>query len=287
MSPFSFLPGRSGTCAAALLITTSLLLGGCKAGEGRPRRPRKEGGGCRAGGNRQGRAPCGSRQLHRHRCAGAARRGASGGQDLGRCAVGDGGRRPEGVGGPGAGAPGSGSRASGGGAERSAAAQAGKQLSPRHAVGGAAVGQRRRCGPAQIRCRKQPCAAPACSVGALLHHGAGANLRRDRIALDQDRQLRADQHADLPHRRRFAARGHAQRARTRTGHAQVGPAGDLAGRCAAWPAIRRQGGPHRAGGGFRQWHVSCGLRVRPGPKRCSRACSGASASITTNARTHW
>lgn len=107
MSPFSFLPGRSGTCAAALLITTSLLLGGCKAGEGRPRRPRKEGGGCRAGGNRQGRAPCGSRQLHRHRCAGAARRGASGGQDLGRCAVGDGGRRPEGVGGPGAGAPGS------------------------------------------------------------------------------------------------------------------------------------------------------------------------------------
>lgn len=34
MSPFSFLPGRSGTCAAALLITTSLLLGGCKAGEG-------------------------------------------------------------------------------------------------------------------------------------------------------------------------------------------------------------------------------------------------------------
>ncbi|OOW59839.1 efflux RND transporter periplasmic adaptor subunit [Xanthomonas cissicola] len=35
MSPFSFLPGRSGTCAAALLITTSLLLGGCKAGEGK------------------------------------------------------------------------------------------------------------------------------------------------------------------------------------------------------------------------------------------------------------
>ncbi|WP_181106600.1 efflux RND transporter periplasmic adaptor subunit [Xanthomonas arboricola] len=34
MSPFSFLPGRSGTCAAALLITTSLLLGGCKAGDG-------------------------------------------------------------------------------------------------------------------------------------------------------------------------------------------------------------------------------------------------------------
>ncbi|MBO9740325.1 MULTISPECIES: efflux RND transporter periplasmic adaptor subunit [Xanthomonas] len=34
MSPLSFLPGRSGTCAAALLITTSLLLGGCKAGEG-------------------------------------------------------------------------------------------------------------------------------------------------------------------------------------------------------------------------------------------------------------
>ncbi|AKO00652.1 efflux RND transporter periplasmic adaptor subunit [Xanthomonas oryzae pv. oryzicola] len=34
MPPFSFLPGRSGTCAAALLITTSLLLGGCKAGEG-------------------------------------------------------------------------------------------------------------------------------------------------------------------------------------------------------------------------------------------------------------
>ncbi|TQU89716.1 efflux transporter periplasmic adaptor subunit, partial [Xanthomonas perforans] len=28
------MPGRSGTCAAALLITTSLLLGGCKAGEG-------------------------------------------------------------------------------------------------------------------------------------------------------------------------------------------------------------------------------------------------------------
>ncbi|XHH28300.1 efflux RND transporter periplasmic adaptor subunit [Xanthomonas euroxanthea] len=34
MSPRSFLPGRSGTCAAALLITTSLLLGGCKAGDG-------------------------------------------------------------------------------------------------------------------------------------------------------------------------------------------------------------------------------------------------------------
>ncbi|WP_172454236.1 efflux RND transporter periplasmic adaptor subunit [Xanthomonas arboricola] len=34
MSPLSFLPGRSGTCAAALLITTSLLLGGCKAGDG-------------------------------------------------------------------------------------------------------------------------------------------------------------------------------------------------------------------------------------------------------------
>ncbi|MCP3034729.1 MULTISPECIES: efflux RND transporter periplasmic adaptor subunit [Xanthomonas] len=34
MSPLSLLPGRSGTCAAALLITTSLLLGGCKAGEG-------------------------------------------------------------------------------------------------------------------------------------------------------------------------------------------------------------------------------------------------------------
>ncbi|PPT30607.1 efflux RND transporter periplasmic adaptor subunit [Xanthomonas arboricola] len=34
MSPLSFLPGRSGTCAAALLITTSLLLGGCKAGGG-------------------------------------------------------------------------------------------------------------------------------------------------------------------------------------------------------------------------------------------------------------
>ncbi|MXV48651.1 efflux RND transporter periplasmic adaptor subunit [Xanthomonas sp. LMG 8993] len=28
------MPGRSGTCAAALLITTSLLLGGCKAGDG-------------------------------------------------------------------------------------------------------------------------------------------------------------------------------------------------------------------------------------------------------------
>lgn len=26
--------GRSGTCAAALLITTSLLLGGCKTGQG-------------------------------------------------------------------------------------------------------------------------------------------------------------------------------------------------------------------------------------------------------------
>ncbi|MCC8670309.1 efflux RND transporter periplasmic adaptor subunit [Xanthomonas arboricola] len=35
MSPLSFLPGRSGTCAAALLITTSLLLGGCKAGDGK------------------------------------------------------------------------------------------------------------------------------------------------------------------------------------------------------------------------------------------------------------
>ncbi|GAE51922.1 efflux RND transporter periplasmic adaptor subunit [Xanthomonas arboricola] len=34
MSPLSFLPGRSGTCAATLLITTSLLLGGCKAGDG-------------------------------------------------------------------------------------------------------------------------------------------------------------------------------------------------------------------------------------------------------------
>ncbi|CAD7716346.1 Multidrug resistance protein MdtA [Xanthomonas hydrangeae] len=34
MSPLSFLPGRSGTCAAALLITTSLLLGGCKTGDG-------------------------------------------------------------------------------------------------------------------------------------------------------------------------------------------------------------------------------------------------------------
>ncbi|WP_164737146.1 efflux RND transporter periplasmic adaptor subunit [Xanthomonas arboricola] len=34
MSPLSFLQGRSGTCAAALLITTSLLLGGCKAGDG-------------------------------------------------------------------------------------------------------------------------------------------------------------------------------------------------------------------------------------------------------------
>lgn len=33
MSPLSFLPGRSGPCAAALLITTSLLLGGCKAGD--------------------------------------------------------------------------------------------------------------------------------------------------------------------------------------------------------------------------------------------------------------
>ncbi|CAD2246776.1 efflux RND transporter periplasmic adaptor subunit [Xanthomonas arboricola] len=37
MSPLSFLPGRSGTCAAALLITTSLLLGGCKAGDGEAR----------------------------------------------------------------------------------------------------------------------------------------------------------------------------------------------------------------------------------------------------------
>ncbi|MCC8552788.1 efflux RND transporter periplasmic adaptor subunit [Xanthomonas hortorum] len=34
MSPLSFLPGRSGTCAAAFLITTSLLLGGCKTGDG-------------------------------------------------------------------------------------------------------------------------------------------------------------------------------------------------------------------------------------------------------------
>ncbi|MDV2452017.1 efflux RND transporter periplasmic adaptor subunit [Xanthomonas hortorum] len=34
MSPLSFLPGRSGTCAAALLITTSLLLAGCKTGDG-------------------------------------------------------------------------------------------------------------------------------------------------------------------------------------------------------------------------------------------------------------
>ncbi len=32
MSRFSFLPGRTGTCAAALLITTSLLLSGCGAG---------------------------------------------------------------------------------------------------------------------------------------------------------------------------------------------------------------------------------------------------------------
>ncbi|WP_434990650.1 efflux RND transporter periplasmic adaptor subunit [Xanthomonas melonis] len=34
MSPMTLLPRRSGPCAAALLITTSLLLGGCKAGEG-------------------------------------------------------------------------------------------------------------------------------------------------------------------------------------------------------------------------------------------------------------
>ncbi|WP_425526443.1 efflux RND transporter permease subunit [Xanthomonas oryzae] len=41
------------------------------------------------------------------------------------------------------------------------------------------------------------------------------------MALDQDRQLRADQHADLPHRRRLATGSHAQRARARTGHAQT------------------------------------------------------------------
>ncbi|MBB5863317.1 efflux RND transporter periplasmic adaptor subunit [Xanthomonas sp. 3058] len=34
MSPHAFLPGRSGTCVAALLITTTLLLGGCKTGDG-------------------------------------------------------------------------------------------------------------------------------------------------------------------------------------------------------------------------------------------------------------
>ena len=34
MSRISFLHGRTGTCAAALLITTSLLLSGCGAGAG-------------------------------------------------------------------------------------------------------------------------------------------------------------------------------------------------------------------------------------------------------------
>ncbi|WP_349777779.1 efflux RND transporter periplasmic adaptor subunit [Xanthomonas sp. WHRI 6108] len=42
MSPLSFLPGRSGTCAAALLITTSLLLGGCKAGDGEAKAAEKK-----------------------------------------------------------------------------------------------------------------------------------------------------------------------------------------------------------------------------------------------------
>ncbi len=37
--------------------------------------------------------------------------------------------------------------------------------------------------------------------GAELHHGGGADQRRDRLAFDQGRQLRPDQHADLPHRR--------------------------------------------------------------------------------------
>lgn len=68
MLPLSVLPGRSRTCAAALLITTSLLLGGCKAGDGEAMAAEdKEFGDCSAGGNYQRGSSRGRCQLYRHR----------------------------------------------------------------------------------------------------------------------------------------------------------------------------------------------------------------------------
>ncbi|KAG1321008.1 hypothetical protein G6F63_013984 [Rhizopus arrhizus] len=89
-------------------------------------------------------------QLHRHRCTGTARRIAGGGQDLRRGVGGAGRGRAAGDRRPAAGASGPGPRAPGRGAERSADAQAGKQLPARTEAGWPADGQRRRCRPAAL-----------------------------------------------------------------------------------------------------------------------------------------
>ncbi|MCW0425642.1 hypothetical protein NB713_003585 [Xanthomonas sacchari] len=171
-----------------------------RRGQGQGCRQRKGTGGG-AGGGGGGQPSCGGGQLQRHRGAGSARRVAGGGQDLRRGPGGAGRGRPAGARRAAAGAAGPRPRAAGAGAERGATAQAGEQLPPLAAVGGPATGQRRRRRSDQVRPGQRARATPVGRAGAVLCHGGGADLRGDRLALDQDRQLRADQHADLPHRR--------------------------------------------------------------------------------------
>src|SRR5690606_26658162 len=82
------------------------------------------------------------------------------------------------------------------------------------------------------------------------------------LAFHQARQLRADQHPDLPHRGCRPPGGDPQRPRARTGDDEARAAGATAGGRASRAQIRRHRGPGRAGGRRRQRHLPRGLRLR-------------------------
>ena len=104
---------------------------------------------------------------------------------------------------------------------------------------------------------------------AVLRQRRRADLRRDRLALDQDRQLRADQHADLPHRRHLAPGSRAQRARARTGDAEGRPAG------AAWRSTRcrARSSPARSIASRRSWIRAAARSAWSAPSPVAACCS--------------
>ena len=118
------------------------------------------------------------------------------------------------------------SRHPAGRAGRCGSAQAGGQLPALRPAAGAEDGQRQRRGPAALRPGERPRAAAHGEARAVLRHRERADLRRGGLAQHQAGQPRADQHADLPHRRHLPAGGHAQRARARNRDPQ-----GRAGRC--------------------------------------------------------
>ena len=259
-------------------------------GRGQGWQGRQAPGGSGAGGGCPGQPAADCRQLCRHRHAGAAGRIPGGGQDLRSGAGGAGGGGPAGQGRAAAGAAGRRPRPPVRGPGPGPVAQAGEQLQPRPAAGRPATDQRRRGRPDALRPGKRPRPVRDGQAGAVLHHGGGTDLRGGGLARHQARQLRADQFADLPHRRQPAAGGHLERARARDRQASSGPAGQAGGRRAAGAGVHRQRGPGGTGGGYRHRHLPGGGRLRrrwraaaghvhpPGHQlRPARRCAGGAA----------